>query len=135
MKIALWVFLALVLTAAIGGCTGSTPTYRHNRRGPKVNLVHFKTHTDTYRGRTIQLILKAAEPIDRARGESLRNYLGRDVKFTTTVPGHDPLTVVVAIPHSLSVPEVGSTEDVCVTFVCERGELNEGNKAKAVEMP
>ena len=135
MRLFRWMLLALALPVAIGGCTASAPTRKQHRRGPKVNLVHFIDHTNSYKGRTLQLILKPAEPIDRTRGESLRNYLGRDVKFTTPVPGRAPLTVVVAIPKGLSVPEVGSADDVCVTFVCERGALTEGNKAKEIETP
>ena len=135
MKIARWVLLVLAMAPALGGCTASHPGGKQHRRGPKVNLAHFIDHTDTYKGRTIQLIMKAAEPIDRARGESLRNYAGRDVKFTTPVPGRRPLNVVVTIPPGLPVPEVAGTEDVCVTFVCERGVLSDGNTAKAIETP
>jgi hypothetical protein len=89
-------------------------------------------NTAAYKGRLITLALKVDEAIDQAPGKSLRDLVGRDVKFTTTGPGSDRLNVVIKIPEGFAVPEVGQSEEVSITFLCTRGALREGNEAKII---
>src|SRR5262249_3353153 len=106
-----------------------------HRQGPKINVAHFTTHTAAYKGKTINLGLRVDEAIDRGRGQSLRNYVGRDVKFITLGPKGEQLKLVSTIPPGLPVPDAGHSDEVRVTFVCTRGKLGQGNEAKAIELP
>lgn len=98
-----------------------------------MNIPHFIKSTPTYKGKIITLGLKVDEPIARDQGQSLRDFVGRPVKFATTAPTGEQLNLVINIPAGSSVPEVGHLDDVVVTFVCTRGNLREGNEAKAIQ--
>jgi hypothetical protein len=92
-------------------------------------------NTGTYKDKSISLLLKVDEAIDRSQGQSLRDYVGRDVKFTTTGPRGEQLNLVITIPEGLSVPNAGNSDEVVVTFVCTRGDLRQGNEARSIEAP
>ena len=53
----------------------------------------------------------------------------------TPGPRVGQLRLVITIPEGLAVPEVGYLDDVWVTFVCTRGNLQQGNEAKSIEIP
>jgi hypothetical protein len=126
------VVIALCL-ACLAGCP-SRPSHDEPRHyGPKVNVRHFMQNTAAYKGRIITLALKVDEVIDRGQGKSLRDYVGRDVKFTTTGAGGERLNIVIKIPEGVSIPEVGQSEELSITFLCTRGMLREGNEARIVE--
>jgi hypothetical protein len=117
------------------GCP-SPPSHEEARHyGPKVNIRHFLQNTITYKGRLVTLTLKVDEAIDRGQGKSLRDYVGQEVKFTTTGPGGERLNVVIKIPEDVSVPELGQSAEVSITFLCTRGSLREGNEAKIIQRP
>jgi hypothetical protein len=92
-------------------------------------------NTATYKGRIITLAVEVDEAIDRGQGKSLRDFVGRDVKFTTNGLQGERLHVVIKIPEGISVPEVGQSEEVSITFLCTRGLLAQGNEAKIIEKP
>jgi hypothetical protein len=119
--------------ACLAGCP-TRPSHDEPRHyGPKVNVRHFLQSTAAYKGRIITLALKVDEVIDQAQGKSVRDYAGRDVKFTSTGPGGERLNIVIKIPEGVSLPEMGQSEEVSITFVCTRGMLREGNEARIVE--
>ncbi len=92
-------------------------------------------NTATYKGKIITLALKVDEAIDWGQGKSLRDYVGRDVRFTTTGPKGERLNVVIKIPEGVAVPEVGPSEEVSITFLCTRGNLRQGNEAEIIGKP
>jgi hypothetical protein len=119
----------------VAGCPGRPSHDEPRHYGPKVNLRDFMQNTANYKGRIITLALQVDEVIDRGQGKSLRDYVGREVKFTTTASQGERLNVVIKIPEGVSVPEVGQSEEVSITFLCARGILRQGNEAKIVEKP
>jgi len=117
----------------VGGCSSPTARAKPRRVGPKINLDHFIKNTATYKGKTLTLGLKLDEAIDKAKGRSLRDFVGRDVRFQTSAPNGEHLSLVITIPPDMSVPEVGNSDDVVVTFICQRGDLRQGNLAKLIQ--
>jgi len=124
--------LVLALLAIVA-CSSPPSTGKPRRQGPKINIAHFIKNTPTYKGKTITLGLKVDEAIAKAEGQSLRDFVGRPVKFMTTSPTGQQLNLVITIPAGMSVPEAGHLEDVVVTFVCRRGNLRDGNEATSVQ--
>jgi hypothetical protein len=119
-----------VILVFIDGC--SSPSYEvPHHRGPKINVSHFAKKTATYKGKSITLDVQIDEPI--GQGRSLRDFVGRDVKVATLGPKGERVTFVITIPQGLSVPEVGNSDDVSVTFLCTRGSLQQGNEATLIE--
>jgi hypothetical protein len=119
----------------LGGCSPSVSGNRQRHEGPKVNLSDFIRNTAAYKGKTITLGLRIDEPIASNSGQSLRDFVGRYVKFSATGPKGERLSLVVKIPANLTVPEVGSSDEVRVTFICTRGDLRQGNEARSIEKP
>jgi hypothetical protein len=115
------------------GCKSRVEQDEPHHVGAKINIPDFIQHTAAYRGKAIMLPLKVEEPI--AQGQSLRNYLGRDVLFATLGPKGERLDLVIRIPETLSVPEVGAADEVFVTFVCTQGSLRRGNEARTIQAP
>jgi hypothetical protein len=119
----------------LGGCRPPAEQGERHHVGAKINLADFMKNTAAYKGKTIMLPLRVDEAIATAQGQSLRDYVGRDVKFTALTPQGQRLELTVRIPEGLSVPAVGKSDEVLVTFVCTRGSLRQGNEARAIEVP
>jgi hypothetical protein len=117
------------------GCRPRVASEEPHHVGAKVNIADFINNTAAYKGKALMLPLRIDEPIEPARGQSLRDYVGRDVRFTTLGSRGERLDVAIRIPEGLTVPEVGNADEVFVTFVCTRGSLRQGNEARAVELP
>jgi hypothetical protein len=127
--------LLVVSLLLAGGCGPHAQPEEPHHVGAKVNLADFARNPTAYRGKALMLPLRVDEPIDRARGQSLRDYVGRDVKFTTAGARGERLDLVIRLPEGLAVPEVGKGDEVFVTFACVRGSLRQGNEARTVETP
>jgi len=93
-------------------------------------MAHFIKNTPTYKGKTITHGLKIDEG---NQGRSLRDFMGKDVKFAAIAPNGEHLNLVITIPEGLSVPDLSYSSDVVVTFICKRGELRQGNVAKSIQ--
>jgi hypothetical protein len=119
-----------VLLVVFGGCSSTTYDVPHHR-GAKINVSHFAKKTATYKGKSITLDIRIDEPM--RKGQSLRDFVGRDVKVATFGPKGERVAFLITIPQGLSVPEVGNSDDVSVTFVCTRGSLQQGNEATLIE--
>jgi hypothetical protein len=117
----------------LGGCRSRVEQGEPHHVGAKINIPDFMQNTAVYRGKAMMLPVKVGEPI--AQGQSLRDYLGRDVRFNIHGPKGERLDLVIKIPEGLSVPEVGTGDEVFVTFVCTRGNLREGNEARTIQTP
>jgi len=125
-----WCRVAFVLLVFTGGCTSSKPEVpRHY--GPRVSVSDFVKNTAKYKGKAITLDVRIDERI--SNGQSLRDYVGRDVKVAAKGPKGGNLSFVITIPPDLSVPEAGYGDDVRVALVCTRGSLREGNEARSIE--
>jgi hypothetical protein len=116
-----------------GGCSTPPSGEEAHHPGPKINIPDFIKNTAAYKGKSISLDLKVDEAIVPATGQSLRDYVGRDVKFRTVSPKGEVLNLVISIPAGLDVPDVGPSEEVSVRFVCTRGSLRQGNQAQSIE--
>ena len=114
------------------GCSPSHGNNESRHHGPRVNIADFITHTAAYKNRSITLALKVDEPIVRQQGQSLRDFVGRDVKFMNVGPKGERLNVVITIPEGLSVPDAAQSDEVSVTFLCSRGNLLRGNEAQII---
>jgi hypothetical protein len=106
-------------------------TERH-RHGAKVNVPDFLKNTSAYKGKSITLALKVGEDGFRSQGRTLRDYVGKDVLFTTLDPKGQQTKLLIAIPMDVTIPDETSDE-VFVTFLCTRGHLRQGNKARLIE--
>jgi hypothetical protein len=132
----------LVISVAWGllsaeGCSRHATEHETERHvGPKVNVPDFMAHASNYKGKTITLVLRIDEPIDRSSGQSLRTIAGRDVRFSTKggLKG-TPTELTIHVADVPNLPEVGRGDEVRVTFLCSRGNLREGNEAKMIELP
>ena len=125
-----WCRVAFVLLVFTGGCTSSKPEVpRHY--GPRVSVSDFVKHTAKYKGKAITLDVRIDERI--SNGQSLRDYVGRDVKVAAKGPKGENISFVITIPPDLSVPEAGYGDEVRVALVCTRGRLREGNEARLIE--
>jgi len=127
-----WRIISLFLVGGLFlncGCTSSTPTGKVHHHGPKINISDFMSHTAAYKGKTITLVLKV-DP--SGPGKSVRNHLGSEVKFTAVGPKGEHLNLVITIPEGMAVPDAGQSDDFLVTFVCQRGDLRQGNVAKSI---
>lgn len=127
--------LLLLSLAVLGGCRSRAGQEEPHHVGAKINIADFIRNTAAYKGKALMLPLRVDEPIAPGPGQSLRSYAGRDVKFTTVGPKGERLDLVIRIPEGLPVPEVGTSAEVFVTFVCTRGSLRQGNEARAIEIP
>jgi tetratricopeptide (TPR) repeat protein len=95
----------------------------------------FIDNTEKYKGKAITLVLKITSGIFLSNGKSLRDYVGSDVQFLASGPKGATLRIVISIPNSLSVPKAEYLDMVRVTFVCEKGDLMNGNRAFSIERP
>jgi hypothetical protein len=118
---------------AVGGCSSPAQSERPHRQGPKVNVRDFVTNTAAYKRKVIGLYLMVDEKIEKAHGETLKDFVGKDAKFKLADPKLGNVFITIAIPNNLSVPEVARSEEVKVTFVCTNGKLQNGNMARAIE--
>ena len=125
------VFLCLL---PVLGCTLSTSAPKVHHHGARINIADFIHHTAAYKGKTITIILKMDQTSVPSQA-SPRDHAGQEVQFTTVGPKGEQLKLVIAIPQELSLPNVGPSDDVMVTFVCTQGSLRQGNQAKAVQIP
>jgi hypothetical protein len=114
------------------GCSSSHGNSETRHHGPKISISDFMTHAPAYKNRSITLALKVDEPIDRQQGQSLRDFVGRDVKFMNLGPKGERLNVIIRIPVGLSVPDVTRSDEVSVTFLCSLGNLSRGNEAQII---
>ena len=115
-----------------GGCSSPHTNNEPRHYGPKINVIDFASNTHAYKGRSLTLSLKVDEKIDRQHGQSLRDFVGRDVKFVTVGPNGESLDLVITIPPELSVPDVGQGDQVSVTFLCSLGKRSDGNQAQII---
>jgi hypothetical protein len=127
--------LLLLSLPLLGGCRPRVAPEEPHHVGAKINIADFMNNTAGYKGKAIMLPLRVDEPIVQDRGQSLRDYMGRDVQFTTRGPRGERLEIAIRIPEGLPVPEVGNSDEVFVTFVCTRGSLRQGNEARAIQLP
>jgi hypothetical protein len=125
--------LFLVCMPLLGGCRSRAEPEMPHRAGARIDIATFIARTAAYKGKAIMLALKVDEPIPPSEGKSLRDYVGRDVKFTALGHKGERLKLVVTIPAGLDVPAAGREDEVFVTFVCTRGSLQEGNVARAIQ--
>jgi hypothetical protein len=114
------------------GCSSSHTNNEPRHYGPRINIADFMTNTPAYKNRSITLTLKVDEPIDRKQGQSLRDLVGRDVRFMNVGPKGEHLNLVIRIPDGLSVPDVANSDEVSVTFMCSFGNLLRGNEAQKI---
>jgi hypothetical protein len=121
----------LLLAAGCSRTNSKHPTEPHE--GPKVNLVDFLGNTANYKGKAITLVLKIDEATPRSGGQP--DFAGRDVKFAVSGPKGEHGNLVVTIPQGLSVPDLGNSDEMRVTFVCTSGNLRQGNMAKSISKP
>ena len=122
--------VAFVLFVFIVGCTSSKPEVPPHY-GPRASVADFVKNTAKYEGKAITLDVRIDERF--ANGQSLRDYVGREVKVAAKGPRGENLSFVVSIPPDLSVPEAGYGDEVRVALVCTRGTLREGNEARLIE--
>lgn len=121
----------LICCLPLLGCMSSTATTKKvHHHGAKINTADFIKHSMAYKGKTITLILRmdpasAKPPASRQRG--------RDLTFTKA--DADNLSIVITVPEEVSIPQVGPSDDLMVTFVCGQGSLRQGNIARVVQIP
>ncbi len=134
-----WRQIAVGLLACVLFLAGCSPPHASHasakHEGPKVNIPNLIANPTAYKGKTISLTLKVDETITRSKGESLRDYVGKEAKFSAAGPKGEKLSLVIKIPAGLLVPEVGNADEVRVTFLCTLGNLRQGNEAKSIELP
>jgi hypothetical protein len=127
--------LPFLLTYALlcSGCSSYATSSKPRRQGPKINFSDFIYHTSAYKEKSINLNLKVDQP--STANQSLRDYLGQEVQFSASGSRGEQLKLVILIPASLSVPDIGQSDEVNVTFVCRLGSLRQGNEATSIGIP
>src|SRR5262245_58061381 len=93
-------FSFCLIVTLVCGCTRSSPTIKTERHyGPRVNIGDLVSHTANYKGKTMNLVVKIDEPIVRGKGQSLRDFAGRDVKFMALGANGERADLVIRIPQ------------------------------------
>ncbi len=95
----------------------------------------FIDNTEKFSGKTITILLFVGSHILKDEGHSLRDFVGSNVKFFAYGSKMGFLDIVISIPHSLSVPNAGYSDQMRVTFICREGSLRKGNQAVSIERP
>ena len=108
---------------------------RSSGSGEKLNIVDFIDNTQNYKGLTITMGLNIGSSIFKNRGDSLRNYIGKNVKFYTFGPNNASLDISIKIPNGLQVPNAVYLDTLIVKFNCNDGSLLHGNEAISIERP
>ena len=103
--------------------------------GEKLNIVDFIDNTQNYKGLTITMGLNIGSHIFKNRGDSLRNYIGKNVKFCTFGPNNARLDISIKIPNGMQVPNAVYLDTLIVKFNCNDGSLLHGNEAISIERP
>ena len=129
------VILTLVPGLFVGTGCSSPGSTNLPRKGAKVNLAHFFQQPASYRGKTLTLQLRVDDAIERDRGQSLRQFTNRYVRFLADGPRGELFHLVIRIPEDIPLPDAAKGDTVIVTFLCSRGNLQQGNEAKAIEKP
>jgi hypothetical protein len=135
MRRNLLVMLSLVPGLLVGSGCSSPGSTNLPHKGAKVNLAHFFQQPAAYRGKTLTLQLRVDDAIDRERGESLRQFTNRYVRFVADRPSGELFHLVIRIPEDIPMPDAAKGDTVVMTFLCSRGNLQQGNEAKAIEKP
>jgi hypothetical protein len=92
-------------------------------------LAHFFENPTSYQGKTLTLLLKVDDAIEGNQGQSLRQYANRYVRFLADGPKGERFHLVIRIPEDIPLPEAVKGDTVIVTFLCSRGNLQQGNEA------
>jgi hypothetical protein len=126
--------LTLLFCLLLGvGCSSHQGDSNPVRKGAKANLTHFFQQPFSYRGKILTLSLKVEEDIDREQNQSLRQYTNRYVKFRAEAKKGEPHHLMIRIPQNIPIPDAAKGDEVVVTFLCSRGNLEQGNEATAIE--
>ena len=96
-----------------------------------IDIAEFSSNTSKYKGKTVTLMLLVAEQINN-KG-SLKDFIGKDVKFAAMSKNQKRNEVKITIPEGIEVPKAGFGDFVKVTFVCKDGNTQRGNEAKTIE--
>ena len=123
-------FIFLCCLPFLGCMSSTTTTKKVHHHGAKINTADFIKHSMAYKGKTITLILRMDPASAKTPASGQR---GRDLTFTKA--DADNLSIVITMPEEISIPQVGPSDDLMVTFVCGQGSLRQGNIAKAVQIP
>jgi hypothetical protein len=128
-------FRFVLASLLVSGCAPVVKTEHLRHEGPKVNLADFIANTSAYKGKSLTLGLKVEEAIAKEKGQSLRDFVGREVKFAATGPKGEQLNLLIRIPEGMPVPDAGHADELRVTFLCAKGSLQQGNEAKSIVVP
>ncbi|HLW66990.1 MAG TPA: hypothetical protein VKS79_16870 [Gemmataceae bacterium] len=96
-----------------------------------IDIAEFSSNTSKYKGKIVTLLLLVAEQINN-KG-SLKDFVGKDVKFAAMSKSMKRIEVKITIPDGVDVPKVGTGDIVKVTFLCKDGNTQRGNEAKTIE--
>ncbi len=98
-------------------------------------LAAFRDKPEAFKGKTITATLTVLNPAGYGKdGPSIRDHPGKPMKFTARAGGLVELTVIMP-EKADEIPNATASNDVVVTFVCEQGKLNEGNRATKITRP
>jgi hypothetical protein len=96
-----------------------------------IDIAEFNSNTSKYKGKTVTLLLLVAEQINNK--SSLKDFVGKDVKFAAMSKNQKRIEVKITIPDGIDVPKVVTADVVKVTFLCKDGNTQHGNEAKTIE--
>jgi hypothetical protein len=89
----------------------------------------FIDHPEKSKGKTLTAPLN----VKSLGGGSLRDRAGKPVQFYRFV-GTNSTDVTITMPEKAEeIPNATAGDTVTVTFVCEQGKTNEGNRATAIK--
>lgn len=97
-------------------------------------LAEFIDYPERFKGKTIQARLDIEEPIFGDKGDSLRNYAGKDVRFFAIGDKLERLNVTIRMPDK-GLPNAVFPNPLLITFRCKEGRLDTGNEALQVARP
>ena len=96
-----------------------------------IDIGEFNSNTSKYKSKTVTLMLLVAEQ-SNVKG-TLKDYVGKDVKFAAVSKSGQRNEVKIMIPEGIDVPKAGFGDIVKVTFLCKDGSTQHGNEAKTIE--
>lgn len=95
-------------------------------------MVEFQDHAERFKGKTLTFRLSATAP---AGGTSARDHPGKPLDFHAYA-GSGILRMKVIMPDDTKdVPNLMAGDEALVTFTCQAGKLDEGNRAVKIVRP
>lgn len=97
-------------------------------------LIEFRDNPERFKGKEVKAVVTVWMPASSGGGRSLRDHAGKPYRFCQYLNG-GRIEMTATLPSDAAAMPDAVGGDVLLTFVCEQGKHNEGNRAVSVKRP